>query len=93
MMNLKQVITEHPGVNITVNATDLQEFGQNIADQTARTILERKDEKIYSRDQIIEKFGICSATLWRWGKNGKLKGRRINGRLFYPESEIKRLIE
>lgn len=91
-MDLKTIIKENPEINLTVKAVELLEFGQNIAAQTAQTVIKNHEEKIYSRSEVIQKFKICSATLWRWDKMGLIKGKKIGNRRFYPESEVKRLI-
>lgn len=90
-MTLKELIQENPSINLTVNAGDLMEFGQNIANEAAKTILNKHDEKLYTRNEVIEKFQVCSATLWRWDKLGLINGKKIGNRRYYPESEIKRL--
>ena len=90
-MILETLLKNNPGINVTIKACELAEFGQSIATQTAKTILEKRDEKVYTRDEVIEKFKICSATLWRWQKLGLINGKRTGNRMFYPESEIKRL--
>jgi predicted DNA-binding transcriptional regulator AlpA len=90
-MNLQELIKNNPDLNLTVNAGELMEFGQNIASRAVKTYIERKDEKVYSRKEVIEKFGICEATLWRWSKLGLIESKKIGNRVFYPESEIKRL--
>ena len=92
-MILEKLLEENPDINITVNAGDLMEFGQSIANQTANTVLSKHEEKIYSRNEVIEKFKICSATLWRWDKMGLINGKKIGNRKFYSESEIKRLTD
>ncbi len=91
-MNIEAIIKENPGINITINAGELMEFGQSIATQTANTILQNHEEKIYTRNEVIAKFNVCSATLWRWDKMGLIQGKKIGNRRYYPESEIKRLI-
>lgn len=92
-MDLKNLFEKVSDIDITVNASlnDLLEFGQNIATLTAKEVLEKHQEKIYSRGEVIQIFGVCSATLWRWDKLGLIQGRKIGNRRFYPESEIKRL--
>jgi len=92
-MNVENLIKDNPGINITINAGDLLNFGQSIATQTAKTILEKHDEKVFSRDEVIEKFQICSATLWRWDKLGLIHSKKIGNRRFYSESEIKQLMK
>lgn len=90
-MTIENLINENPGINITVKAGELLEFGQIIADRAVKTFLKKHDEKVYSRNEVIEKFKICSATLWRWDKLNLIESKKIGNRVFYPESEIKRL--
>ena len=90
-MNINEIIQENPSINITINAEDLMDFGKGIAQQTANTILNNHDEKVFTRKEVIQKFNICSATLWRWDKIGLIKGKKLGNRRYYPESEIKRL--
>jgi hypothetical protein len=88
---LEQIIKANPGINLTVKAGELLEFGNSIADRTVKTFLQKHDEKVYTRNEVIEKFKICSATLWRWDKMNLIESKKIGNRVFYPESEIKRL--
>lgn len=90
-MFLEQIINVNPGINITVKAGELLEFGNSIADRTVKTFLQKHDEKVFTRNEVIEKFKICSATLWRWDKMNLIESKKIGNRVFYPESEIKRL--
>jgi hypothetical protein len=91
-MYLEQFIKENPNVNITVNGGELIDFGNIIADRAVKRYIEKHDEKAYTRQEVIDKFNICSATLWRWDKLGLIEGKKIGRRLFYPESEIKRVL-
>ncbi len=90
-MQLKEIIKDNPGINLTINSGELLEFGESIADRAVKTFLQKHDEKVYSRQQVMQKFGICSASLWRYGKMGLIESKKIGNRVFYPESEIKRL--
>ncbi|MFC2110870.1 MerR family transcriptional regulator [Bacteroidota bacterium] len=92
-MDLNEFIKNYPNVNITIKASDLLEFGQSIAIITAKTILRNHDEKVYTRKEVIQKFNVCSSTLWRWDKMGLIQGKKIGNRKYYSESEIKRLIK
>ena len=90
-MSLQELIKNNPDISLTVKAFELAEFGQNIADRAIKTFLQKHDEKVYTRNEVIEKFKICSATLWRWEKMNLIESKKIGNRVFYPESEIKRL--
>jgi len=91
-MELSELIKENPGINLTVNVGDLMAFAQNIANSTAKTIIEKKDERLYTRQEIMKKFDVCSTTIWRWDKLGIITSKKIGNRRYYPESEIKALV-
>lgn len=91
-MDITKLLSENPGINLTVSASDLLKFGESIVNQTAKSILDNQDEKIYTREEVLQKFKISPVTLWRWDKLGVIKGKKIGNRRYYPESEIKRLI-
>ncbi len=90
-MTIENLIKENPGINVTIRAIELMELVENTADRTVKKYIEKHDEKVYTRNEVIEKFKICSATLWRWDKMNLIESKKIGNRVFYPESEIKRL--
>lgn len=92
-MNIEDLIKENPGISLTIKSIDLMEFGESIADRTIKTFLQKHNEKIFSRKDVVQKFGICEATLWRWTRLGLIESKKIGNRVFYPESEIKKLID
>jgi len=87
-----KLFIEYPDLSITLNGGALKSFGEEIAKKAVQNFIERKDERIFNRNEVIEKFKICSATLWRWEKNGLIESKKIGNRSFYSESEIKRLM-
>lgn len=91
-MNIENLLIENPNINITLNITDLLNFGQSIATLTANSVLEKHNEKVFTREEVIEKFKICSATLWRWDKLGFIHSKKIGNRRYYSESEIKQVM-
>jgi predicted DNA-binding transcriptional regulator AlpA len=91
-MNLQDFLKQNPEINLTVKSGELFEFGQQIADQTVKTFLQQYDQKIYSRKDVLQKFGISGATLWRWTRLKLIESKKIGNRVFYPESGIKRLM-
>jgi len=91
-MNIENFLSENPNINVTINAADLLVFGQTIANNTAKTILEKHQEKLFTREEILNKFQICSATLWRWDKLGLISSKKIGRRRYYSESELSELI-
>jgi len=92
-MNIEKLLSENPNINVTVNGNDLQVFGQKIADSTAKTILEKLNERLFTREEILLKFQICSATLWRWEKFELITSKKIGRRKYYPESKLNELMK
>jgi hypothetical protein len=91
-MELTKIIQEHPEINITVKGSDLLNYGLTIAKETAKEIIDKKEEKLYTRTEIMDKFDVCSTTLWRWDKLGIITSKKIGNRKYYPESQIISLI-
>ena len=84
-------ILKNPNISITLKGHDLQEFARDIAINTANEILEKHSEKLYTRAEIIDKFHISPATLWRWEKAELKRSKKIGNKKYYPASEIKKL--
>jgi len=78
-------------ISININVSDLLLFGERIAEMTAKSVLERHEEKMYTGEEVSEKFKVSDTTLWRWHKEGIIKRKKIGNRIYYPETEIKRL--
>ena len=45
-------------------------------------------ESLLSREQVMKLFGVSSATLWAWEKEGIIKKHKMKRRVYYFESEI-----
>jgi len=91
-MNLSDLIKENPTINLTINGSDLLQFGQDIANHAAKKALSDNQEVLYTRSEAMNKFAICSATLWRWDTLGLIKGKKIGHRKYYADSDIKLLL-
>lgn len=47
------------------------------------------EERTYSRREFAKRMGVSPQTLWRWEKNGLLKGTRIGQQVYYKDSDLK----
>ena len=92
-MDIKNIIQENPGINLTVSAHDLKEFGQSVAEKTATAILSKQEERLFTRQEVLQQLQVSSATLWRWDRLGILKARRIGKKVFYSEGTIRELMK
>ncbi|MEN8250125.1 MAG: hypothetical protein ABFS32_14430 [Bacteroidota bacterium] len=81
--------------NVVINVTleQLLQFGKKIAEDAVNTAMDKQKERLLSRTEVIEMFGISSTTLWRWQEYGYVKYRRIGNRNYYPEYEIRKMIQ
>lgn len=91
-MELDILIKHFPDVSISIKGKEWQEFADYTASKAIEKFLQKHDEKVFNRKEVVEKFGICETTLWRWDKMGLIESKKIGNRVFYPESEIKRLM-
>ncbi|MBN1115793.1 MAG: hypothetical protein JXA77_01205 [Bacteroidales bacterium] len=89
---IENLINENPEISITLKGGDLLGLVESASDRTLKKFLEKNDEKVYTRNDVIEKFDISPATLWRWEKMRLIQCRKIGKRNYYPESEIKRVL-
>jgi predicted DNA-binding transcriptional regulator AlpA len=96
-MDLSKLITEAPGINITVSAGDLKEFATLLISQTKeeleQSIMDGRAETYLSTEKVLETLGISDTTLWRWKKKGLISPVRIGGSDRYRLSDINKLME
>lgn len=45
-------------------------------------------EELLSREQTLNYLGVCSATLWRYERGGKIQSYGIGGKRYFKKSEI-----
>lgn len=90
-MDLNTFLKENPDISISVKGTDLLEFAKEIVQNTTQQILEKHSEKLYTRTEIIDKFKISPATLWRWEKAELITSKKIGNKKYFPASEIQKL--
>lgn len=95
-INLIEVAQQNPDLIVTLKLGELLEFGQSIA----ASVIEsqpapepvQKEEQYLSRNEVMEIFGISSATLWRWSKD-YLIPEKIGNNVRYRMSDIQKRLE
>jgi predicted DNA-binding transcriptional regulator AlpA len=95
-VNLLEVAKENPDLIVSLKLGDLLEFGQSIAaasrEEQPATITQQEEEKYLTRTEVMEIFGISSATLWRWSKD-YLVPEKIGNSVRYRLSDIQKRME
>jgi len=92
-MDITNIIEKHPEISVTVTADDLKEFGQSVAEQAAAAILDKQEDRLFTREEVIRQLKVSSATLWRWNRLGILPAKKIGNKVFYSENTIKAFVQ
>jgi predicted DNA-binding transcriptional regulator AlpA len=95
-ITLIEVAQQNPDLIVSLKLGELLEFGQSIA----ASVIEskpapepvKKEEQYLSRSEVMEIFGISSATLWRWSKD-YLVPEKIGNNVRYRMSDIQKRLE
>ena len=48
-------------------------------------------EKLVSKREAMQQFGVCETTLYLWGKKGYLKPVKVGNRVMYRTDDINRI--
>ena len=95
MKDIKTFINSDTPVSVTMTAEDLKEFAQQVAELTIAN-LNKSNEPVptwLNPDQVCKRIGINRVTLWRWDKEGYLRGVKFGKRIRYKESDVLRVEE
>ena len=87
-MNIKELLSINPNVQLVVSAADLKEFALSLIEE-AKIIEEEKPEPMFTPKEFAARHGVDKSTLWRWCKAGVLTPLHIGGKTFYRDSCLK----
>lgn len=88
------MIKEHPNIQLSVGAAELKGFARDIISEFMAEFQPPKEEDaLCTPEQAAAKVQVTKVTLWRWAKQGYLSPVHIGGKVFYKESDIKKLME
>lgn len=83
-------------VKVEINAADLKAFSDELirrAKNELGTMVEAaRKERMLSKSEVKELFGVCDATLWHWDKKGILKPVKTGNKILYPEYEVRKAL-
>ena len=95
-INLIEVAQQNSDLIVSLKLGELLEFAQavaaNVVGNQPVPAPETKEEKYLSRTEVMEIFGISSATLWRWSKD-YLVPEKIGNNVRYRLSDIEKRME
>lgn len=83
-------------VKVEMNAEDLKAFSEDLIrrakDELGSMVEAAKKERMLSKAEVKELFGVCDATLWHWANKGVLKPVKIGNKIMYPEYEVRKAL-
>ena len=80
-------------ITVNVNGADLLNFARKLVQSNSKELkasMEQgnKPNKLLTRKEVAEIFGVNQSTLWRWQKRGILIPIKIGGKVRYRRSDI-----
>lgn len=76
-----------------ITAEQLRDY----ANEVAKTILDgmknnNSSNNLLTVDEVSKKFKVNRITVWRWERDGLLKGKKMGRRKYYAVSDIEKII-
>ena len=94
--NLVQVAKTCPDMTIAIKLNELVEFGNiliaNVKNEIEQTIADQRAETYLSIEKVMDMFGVCRGTLWRWQKIGYLVPINVGGKRRYRMSDVNKIL-
>lgn len=83
-------------VKVEMNAEDLKAFSEDLIrrakDELGSIVEAAKKERMLTKAEVKELFGVCDATLWHWANKGILKPVKTGNKIMYPEYEVRKAL-
>ena len=82
---------------MTLKFTDLLMLGDMLVEKILQEIVpvatENAVEKLLSKQEVMEKFGVCHTTLWNWDKSKLLVPVKIGRKIHYRLGDVQQLLQ
>ena len=83
--------------NVTLKFTDLLMLGDMLVEKILQEIVpvatENAVEKLLTKQEVMEKFGVCHTTLWNWDKAKLLVPVKIGRKIHYRLGDVQQLLQ
>lgn len=83
-------------VRVEMDAADLKAFSDELIrrakDELGSMVEAARKERMLSKAEVKELFGVCDATLWHWDRKGILKPVKTGNKVLYPEYEVRKAL-
>jgi predicted DNA-binding transcriptional regulator AlpA len=98
MKNLLSIIQdEKANIKLEMNSEDLLVFSNDLINRAkselSTEIAEARKERYLTKEEVKEICGVCDATLWHWNKKNYLKTIKVENKVRYRMSDVRRILE
>ena len=90
-MNIAEILKNEHSTLLVVDAKDLKEFANTIAEDTAERLRKEQEDMQISAAQAAKMLGVGMTTLWRWHKENYLVPACVGRKRLYWLSDVKRI--
>lgn len=82
-----------PSISVTMTVGDFEELIKQTVEETVKSFKNTVDPTIIwlTPKQVSERLGKDRATLWRWDKEGYLRGHKFGTRVRYRLCDVERV--
>lgn len=96
-MNIQNLLNAGANISVTVSVADLKEFAMSLFDEAMAIRQEEKkkekEETYLTPDEVADKLGVSTNTLWRWNKIKYLEPIKMGRKCRYKLSDVEKLME
>lgn len=92
-MNIQSLLDTGANVSVVVSVADLKEFAMSVFAEAMAARQEKKEETYLTPDEVAEKLGVSTNTLWRWNRDKYLMPIKMGRKSRYKLSDVEKLME
>lgn len=97
MLDLKTLVESGiTDFNVTIKYQDLLSLTDSIVERILDEIVpaagENAVERLMTKQEVMEKFGVCHTTLHNWNKSGVLVPVKVGRKIHYRQGDVQELL-
>ena len=75
-----------------ITADQLKEYANEVAQTILNGMNNGNSNNLLTVDEVSKKFNVNRVTVWRWERDGLLRGKKMGRRKYYAASDIEKII-
>ena len=91
-MNKTTMPQTMPQAIYMITADQLKEYANEVAQTILNGMNNGNSNNLLTVDEVSKKFNVNRVTVWRWERDGLLRGKKMGRRKYYAASDIEKII-